>query len=123
MDDTNVSGRLGSMIQRTLDQGESTRSIAARAHKAGFKLSHAQVNSLHRGLVAKAPDADMVRAIAAALGTSEAEVRRAVFLDWYGYDPLEGVGFTAVVPDDLTDEERRELDTMVRAWLIARRNG
>lgn len=98
--------RLVALIQRRIDAGDSERTIASRAQSAGHKLSNAQVNNLHRGLVAKAPDADYIAALAAGLMVSDSVVRAAVFMDWYGYDVDRGQGSTADPVRDAIDRSR-----------------
>ncbi len=111
------------LIQQAIDGGESSRSIAARAHQHGHKISHAYINNLQRGLITTAPDREMIAAIAAGLDLPIVVVRRAVFLDWFDYDTLEGDDFTAltVLPPDVTKAERSELEALVRAFLMTRR--
>lgn len=109
------------LIQDRLDAGDSYRTIEKRARAAGHSLSHSQIADLFHGTVKKSPDLDLIAALADGLRVRQELVRRAVFIDWYGYDPMEsGAGFTAAVPADLSAREREELDTMIRAWLIAR---
>lgn len=120
METMNATGELAALIQAAIDRGESTRGIAERAHRGGHKLSHAQVNNLQRGLVRKAPDPDMIRALAAGLGISEQTIQRAVFRDWYGYDVVGGEEYAGLIPDNLPPAERLELERMVRAWLRAK---
>lgn len=118
------TSELSDLIQAAIDRGESNRSIAERAHRAGHSISHAYINSLHRGHVAHAPDTARMEALAAGLSVPVETVRRAVFLDWYGHDiGKTEAGEVFALPPGLSDEERTELDTLVRAWLIARRNG
>lgn len=113
--------RLQALIDRRIREGESTRTIAIRAREAGHQLSHGYINELHRDLVKKAPDASAIEALAAGLGYDFAEVRRAVFMDWYGYEPIETAGMAVIAEADLTLEEREELDRMIKAWLSLRR--
>ena len=112
------------LIRKAIDAGGSTRSIAARANRAGYEISHSYINNLANGLVTSAPKTTLIEALAEGLGVPVATVRRAVIIDWYNYDPLEGGDFTArAVPADLSETERAAHETRVRAWLIARRNG
>lgn len=98
--------RLPALIQRRIDAGDSERAIAARAQSKGHKISHAHLNNLRRGLVAKAPGSDDIAAIAAGLMVSESVVRAAVFMDWYGYDVDRGQGGTADPVRDAIDRSR-----------------
>jgi len=119
MDTNRRYGRLQRLIQASLDAGSSLRDIEKRATSAGHRLSYSQVHAYSQGIAAKAPSREQIEALAAALPASEVEVRRAVFIDWYGYDPIENAAdhYLIAVPADLPDDRKREIDQMVQAWL------
>ena len=109
------------LIRKAIDAGESTRTIAARANRAGYEISHSYINNLANGLVTAIPKTALIEALAAGLEVPVMIVRRAAILDWYDYDVFEGGDFTALAtPADLTETERAELERLVRAWLNAR---
>lgn len=112
---------LTDLINRVKDStGLSYRDLAERA---GHAVSYQQLAEHGKGAVVKAPDAEQVDAIAAALHVSVATVRRAVFIQYYGYDP-DMPGDTVsddLIPDDLTPDERDELRRVIQAWLAVKR--
>lgn len=116
-DHAKAGGLLAKLVQDRIDTGETTRSIAQRARDAGEKLSHAQVALFRTGGVKKAPDDAMQAALAVGLQIPPRIIRRAVFLDWYGYDP------DAVNPQDTRDAWPVKVQTfldIVGAWLASK---
>lgn len=83
-----ADGHTATMVRKYLDRtGLSQRELAVAAEQAGFSvLSHAYVSKLLRGLVLKIPDAPFQEALAGVLKVPAFEVRRAVILDWWGWD-------------------------------------
>ena len=134
--ESNTEKRLIALIQARIDRGDSTRTIATRAQKAGHKLSHSHVNNLHKGLVQKAPqEEEMIRALAAGLMVSEAEIIEAVWDDFFGYVPamlqelLQKDAFLSQLPERVRravrmvglylaglpdDEQREKTDELLR---------
>lgn len=110
---------LPALIRARQDRGESLRSMADRARRAGHNISHAHIGDLLLGRVARAPLPQDIVAIAAALDASYDVVRRAVLHDWYDYDELRGGDFDALI-SPLPDADRDELERMVRAWVAAK---
>ena len=119
MDTNRSAGRLAKLIQAAKDSGSSLREIELRAAEAGKQLSYSQVQAYHKGTAAKMPTQQQIEALAAGLPASIAEVRRAAFIDWYGYDLYEHEkdSYLIAVPADLPAQRKREVDQLVRAWL------
>ncbi len=111
------------LIQRAIDSGESYRTLAGRAHRGGHTdITHSYINNLHRGLVTQPPNTSRIEALAVALQQPVVIVRRAVVMDWFGYDRFDGEDFTALaLPTDVTPEERAEVEALVQAFLMTRR--
>jgi transcriptional regulator with XRE-family HTH domain len=91
---------LAALIQAKRDRGDSYRDIARRAQAAGYDISHSYVDTIHKGTVQRAPKDNYIEALAAGLEIPVERVRRAMTLDYFGYDPGEG---TEVLPDDIQD--------------------
>jgi hypothetical protein len=120
---------LADLILKVWDNGRiSFRMMADRADQA---MHHATIHTYARNTAAKAPNSDQIHALALALQVPVDTVRDAVFEQFYGYVPVprSGGGRTpatfsrdgGLVPADVSDEERAELETLIRAWIIARR--
>lgn len=88
-EDRRASGELAGLIQAAIDAGATERELERRAERAGETISHSQLNKYRRGLVTKAPDGGQQTALAAALNVPEQVVRRAVIIDWFGWDPAD----------------------------------
>lgn len=106
--------------------GLGYRDLATRARNQGHKISTAQINNLALGHVSNIPDADMVRALAAALGLPYSEVLNAMLDEFLGYQPVEigdeeGIRRHVALPPDATEDERQEAQLLIDAWLAARR--
>ena len=116
-------GALTRLVSDVKDEGVSYREMARRAADRGLPMSHATFSDLGTGMVAKAPTDQQLRAIAAGTGRPYADVRAAMFAQFYGYVPREhwaADGGRAFLPADLSDEEVEEAQRMIRAWVAAR---
>lgn len=119
---THRTGRpaLVELIQQIKERtGLSYRALAARSN---YDISLQQLHALATGSATKAPDYQQIAALAEALGVDEGTVTRAVFLEWYGWEPPGGAAPPDdLIPPDLTLEEREELRRVIQAWLAAKR--
>lgn len=117
---------LADLVRRVHDQGVSYYDMARRAAQAGHTISHAQLQALAKGQVAKAPSIPQMQAIAAALDLGYEQVRAAMFQQFFGYVPREltrrrGERIVAATPPDLTDDEERQLAEVVAFWIEQQR--
>lgn len=116
---------LADIVRRVLDSGQTSRSVATRAQRKGYKLSHSYVANAANCEVAKAPDETMIEALATGLEVPAAEIRRAVLAGWYRWgDPTDVAGTMVIpVPGDMTAGEADAIRAMAQAFLDTRRNG
>lgn len=115
---------LSELVEHAREGGRvSYRDMSARADRAGYRISHSQLAEYAAGTVRKAPDQTMIDALAAALGVPRERVQASVFEQWYGYTPRGmPAGGGVLLPVDVTEDEREELERLVAAWLAARRD-
>lgn len=123
-------GALVNLIARVRESsGLSYRALADRAITADptVDLSYQQLQSYGKGTARKAPSRRQIHALSLALRVDEADVMRAVFEQFYGYIPAvlldvaDGDGShaqtTALIPPDLSNEERLRLEAIIRAFV------
>lgn len=122
------SDRLSELVREANDRGLSYRAMAHRAEKAGYKISSAYLNNLASNPPAKAPTAQDILAIAAALGRNPVIIRLAVAEQWLELMPEDvsreanQLGIIAPIPPDLPEDERAELSRLIEAWVEARKS-
>lgn len=117
---------LAALVKEKHDAGRSYREMAAAAQRAGYDVSHSQMQAYATNQVRKAPSNDQLEALAAALSVSVDRVRTAMMQQFYGYVPKELAVIrespvSAAVPPDLSPDEEQELARLVAAWVEARR--
>jgi hypothetical protein len=102
------------------------RDMVKRAENTGETISVAYLNNHVLGTVTRAPDAQQLRAIAAATGTTVREVTVAMLEEFYGVTPadISSTGeverLAAMIPADLPPEDVRAIKALVAAWLASR---
>lgn len=117
---------LAALVKSKHDEGRSYRDMSEAARRAGYTISHSQMQAYATDIVRKAPSSEQLEAIAAALSVSVEKVRSAMIQQFYGYVPRDLANVresrvVAAVPPDLSPEEEQELARLVAAWAAARR--
>lgn len=120
---------LAALVRNRHDEGRSYRDMSAAAKRAGFDISHSQLQAFAQDMVRKAPSNEQLQAIAAAVGVSFERARAAMMQQFYGYVPrgmeaddpaLPGARIGAAIPPDLSPEQEQQLLRMVQAWIAGR---
>ena len=121
---------LADLVRSRHEAGRSYRDMSETAKRAGYTISHSQLQAFATDMVRKAPDNKQLAALAAAVGVTFEQARAAMMQQYYGYVPrgmeaddpaLPGARIGAVVPPDLSPEEEENLLRMVQAWIASQR--
>ena len=121
---------LAELVRSRHAAGRSYRDMSEAAKRAGYTISHSQLQAFATDMVRKAPDNKQLAALAAAVGVTFEQARAAMMQQYYGYVPRgmeaadpapPGARIGAAIPPDLSPEEEEHLLRMVRAWIASQR--
>ena len=119
---------LAELVRSRHAAGRSYRDMSEAAKRAGYTISHSQLQAFATDMVRKAPDNKQLAALAAAVGVTFEQARAAMMQQYYGYVPrgmeaddpaLPGARIGAAIPPDLSPEQEQQLLRMVQAWIAS----